>query len=282
MYVGKKSIYSMSVSNSKATVNNDTKNNDFDFENVLKDSQNQNSKRPTDIYKGNSLSERSIYGGQTTDRGTKIIQPGEDMDKNAFLRILAAQMSNQDPTQEQNGTEYISQFAQFAAMEQMSNLNSTMSAFASQSLIGKGVMLNAYDKNGQIITGIVRSVAKNGSRTLVSVEYLDEKGQVTIGEFEDKDIISVIDMEDNRLDYINNNMAMLLGAGMMNKNVKFVIDNGGETSSDYETMDGEVKGVIVEDYSIKLKVKVRGSGEIKIVDLDKVLEVDGEKYENIR
>lgn len=232
-----------------------------------------------------NLKSGNVYGGQTTDRGTRIIQPGEDMDKNAFLRILAAQMSNQDPTEPQDGTEYVSQFAQFAAMEQMSNLNTTMSQFASQSLIGKGVMLNNYDSNGNMITGIVRSVSQSGSKILIGVEYINEKGESVIGEFENKNITNVIDVQDNRLDYINNNTAMLVGYGMIDKNVEFLVKSEDKTDGDsttpkYENMKGIVKGVVVEDYIIKIKVKVDGSDEIKTVTMDKIVKVDGKDYIN--
>lgn len=269
-----------------------------EFENLLKQLENLENDDEQEIDTISSSNSRSgnVYGGQTTDRGTKIIQPGEDMDKNAFLRILAAQMANQDPTQPQDGTEYVSQFAQFAAMEQMSNLNNTMSQFASQSLIGKGVMLNAYDKNGNIITGIVRSVSQSGSKILVGVEYFDEKGELVIGEFENNDIANVIDVQDNRLDYINNNMAMLVGSSMIDKNIEFIVsfeesegnedqvDNetsDGETTTPvYETMNGIVESVVVENYMIKLRVRVDGSDEVQTVTLDKVIRVDGEKYVN--
>ena len=269
-----------------------------EFENLLKQLENLENDDEQEIDTRSSSNSRSgnVYGGQTTDRGTKIIQPGEDMDKNAFLRILAAQMANQDPTQPQDGTEYVSQFAQFAAMEQMSNLNNTMSQFASQSLIGKGVMLNAYDKNGNIITGIVRSVSQSGSKILVGVEYFDEKGELVIGEFENNDIANVIDVQDNRLDYINNNMAMLVGSSMIDKNIEFIVsseesegnedqvDNetsDGETTTPvYETMNGIVESVVVENYMIKLRVIVDGSDEVQTVTLDKVIRVDGEKYVN--
>lgn len=269
-----------------------------EFENLLKQLENLENNDEQEIDTRSSSNSRSgnVYGGQTTDRGTKIIQPGEDMDKNAFLRILAAQMANQDPTQPQDGTEYVSQFAQFAAMEQMSNLNNTMSQFASQSLIGKGVMLNAYDGNGNAITGIVRSVAQSGSKILLGVEYFDENGDLVIGEFENNDIANVIDVQDNRLDYINNNMAMLVGSSMIDKNIEFIVSSGesegnenqvdnetsdGETTTPvYETMNGIVESVVVENYTIKLKVRVEGSDEVETVTLDKVIRVDGEKYVN--
>lgn len=188
----------------------------------------------------NSAFSRSgnVYNGQYTEKGTKIIQPGEDMNKDAFLKILATQMSNQDPTQPQDGTEYVSQFAQFAAMEQMSNLNTTMNEYSARSLLGQGVMLNSYDNNGNAITGVVRGVAQNGSKIIVNVEYMNEKGEFVIGDFERDDIMNVIGVQDNRLDYINNNIAVLVGSSMINKEVEFIYSNIDEDYEDDITIDG--------------------------------------------
>ena len=57
------------------------------------------------------MSDISIYsynGERATDRGTKIIKPGEDMDKNAFLKILSAELSNLDPMGDNDSTQYLS------------------------------------------------------------------------------------------------------------------------------------------------------------------------------
>lgn len=291
MDIGKKVQNSLNFYNKTNFGTTSNKKRENSFDDLLKKMDNLISKDEGNEFNKNNdsnsenLRSGNVYGGQTTDRGTRIIQPGEDMDKNAFLRILAAQMSNQDPTEPQDGTEYVSQFAQFAAMEQMSNLNTTMSQFASQSLIGKGVMLNNYDSNGNMITGIVRSVSQSGSKILIGVEYFNEKGESVIGEFENKNIANVIDVQDNRLDYINNNTAMLVGYGMIDKNVEFLVKgedkvDGDSTTPKYETMKGIVKGVVVEDYVIKIKVKVDGSDEIKTVTMDKIVKVDGKNYIN--
>ena len=74
-----------------------------------------------------------------TSRGTRIVKKGQDMDQNAFFKILAAELSNQDPTNAKDGTEYVSQMAQFSSLEQMLNLNGNMKFSGANGLIGKNV-----------------------------------------------------------------------------------------------------------------------------------------------
>ena len=111
----------------------------------------------------------SYSGARATDRGTQIMKPGQDMDKNAFLTILAAELSNMDPMGNNDSTQYVTQMSQFATMEQMTNLNTTMTSYANNSLVGKGVTMKSVDSNGVNYTGIVNSVTSNSSKTTVSI-----------------------------------------------------------------------------------------------------------------
>ena len=54
-----------------------------------------------------------------------------ELGKDAFLRLLIAQLSNQDPLNPMDDREFIAQMAQFTALEQMTQLNKTMSNMAS-------------------------------------------------------------------------------------------------------------------------------------------------------
>ena len=103
------------------------------------------------------MATNTIYnytGATATDRGTSIVKAGSDMDKNAFLTILAAELSNMDPTGDNDSTQYVTQMAQFASMEQMTNLNNTMTSFSYNSLVGKGVTLKTTDSEGVNYTGV--------------------------------------------------------------------------------------------------------------------------------
>ncbi|MFL0246774.1 flagellar hook assembly protein FlgD [Candidatus Clostridium stratigraminis] len=114
----------------------------------------------------------SISASSTaTSKGTKIVsKTGSEMDKDAFLRILSAELSNQNPDDAKDSTQYISQLAQFSSLEQMSNLNSTMTFSGASALLGKTVVLSDYDSNGYQYYGLVRGVTKDGGTVKLSVQ----------------------------------------------------------------------------------------------------------------
>ncbi|MCY6354006.1 flagellar hook assembly protein FlgD [Clostridium sp. ZS2-4] len=218
-----------------------------------------------------------------TKRGTRIVKKGHEMDKNAFLRILTAELTNQDPMNTKDSTAYVSQLAQFSSLEQMANLNNTMSFNAAGSLVGRTVALNVYDDWGHQYGGIVKNVAKNGDEIKLTVnvpKYIGDK----VTDFEDKefdlkDMSEVLNIptEDTKflgylsdnMTYLNNNMNFMVASSMINKNV------------DLSTMDGEEEkkysGIVTEVYKakegIKLKVKLDGSDEEKEFFFDNVTKV---------
>jgi flagellar basal-body rod modification protein FlgD len=46
--------------------------------------------------------------------------------KNEFLKLLTAQLQQQDPTQPMDSTAFVAQLAQFSSLEQMNNVNDTL------------------------------------------------------------------------------------------------------------------------------------------------------------
>ncbi len=83
---------------------------------------------------------------------------GSDLDKDAFLRLLVTQLQYQDPLNPMDNTEFVSQMAQFSALEQMQNLNSTMTNSQAYSMIGRTVYAQKYDENTNTYKDIVGTV----------------------------------------------------------------------------------------------------------------------------
>jgi flagellar basal-body rod modification protein FlgD len=73
----------------------------------------------------------SIDTSTTTRVGQTVQQPADAtgsnaLGKNEFLKILTAQLANQDPTAPMDSHAFVAQLAQFSALEQQQNTNDTL------------------------------------------------------------------------------------------------------------------------------------------------------------
>lgn len=210
--------------------------------------------------------------GGRTDRGTSIVEAGGSVDKNAFLQILVAELSNLDPTADTDSTQYISQLAQFSTMEQMSNLNTTMSNSAAYNLVGKGVTVNVLDNKGVPYTGIVRGVSgSNGISYTVSVEVYEDN-QTKYIDVPMNSIQTVLDVGDSSLSALNNmntNIAMMTASSYIGKYVELTES---KENGNNEKVTGQVMSVSRENGAINIKVKLL-DGEVKTYDYSLVEKV---------
>nr|WP_320133705.1 flagellar hook assembly protein FlgD [uncultured Holophaga sp.] len=69
----------------------------------------------------------STSSTSSTDKTIK-----KDLDKDAFLMLLVAQLKNQDPTQSQDPNQMVEQMTSFSSLEQAQNTNSTLKAIQAQ------------------------------------------------------------------------------------------------------------------------------------------------------
>lgn len=120
----------------------------------------------------------------------KSSDPQNTLGQDAFLKILVTQMKHQDPMEPLKDTEFIGQMAQFSSLEQLTNLNKTMTNFVGSTgnkgsladhanLIGTSVDWS-YEVNGQMETGqgVVKALSsKNGELT---VELLDSGKKIPL------------------------------------------------------------------------------------------------------
>jgi flagellar basal-body rod modification protein FlgD len=115
--------------------------------------------------------------GSTTTTGGASPTAKKDpsiLGKDDFLKLMMAQMKNQDPTSPQDPSQYTSQLATFSTLEQITNLASTAAASASNdydqeavALIGKSV--SYVDDSGATRTGPVSSVTFTSSGPTLTV-----------------------------------------------------------------------------------------------------------------
>jgi flagellar basal-body rod modification protein FlgD len=100
------------------------------------------------------------------------------MDREAFLRLLVAQLSHQDPLQPMEGTEFVSQLSQFAMVEQAVAQSSRLEVLSTQL---RGIANNeATGLVGSTVTVRGSSVAFDGvSATGASVSLGAPAARVT-------------------------------------------------------------------------------------------------------
>ena len=109
----------------------------------------------------------------STGTATAAPTPGT-LDKEAFLKLLVAQLRNQDPSKPMDSSELMAQTTQLSTMEQLTALTKTsQESFALQmrmaaaSLVGRQVTY--ADASGATVTGAVTSVSYAGSVPTVTV-----------------------------------------------------------------------------------------------------------------
>ena len=87
----------------------------------------------------------------------------QNLDKQTFLQLLVAQLRYQDPMKPTDSAQFLSQTAQFTALEKMEDVAAkteqmvnTQMAFGASSLIGRSV--SYIDADGATVTGSVQGV----------------------------------------------------------------------------------------------------------------------------
>jgi flagellar basal-body rod modification protein FlgD len=114
------------------------------------------------------------------------------LDKNAFLKILMAQLSNQDPMSNQDNSQYIAQMAQFSALEQSQNTNASLEKMLvsqrvteGSMMIGKEVAIVVDDET--YVTELVKGLIIENSQVFLKTEngvYSIDR-VIGVGDFED-------------------------------------------------------------------------------------------------
>lgn len=97
-------------------------------------------------------------GNQQTPTANKATGPG--VDYQTFLKLLVAQMKNQDPTQPMDATQQVTQLAQFSSVEQAVQMNTKLDQLLASSSLSQadGIIGRTVTSADGKITGVVESV----------------------------------------------------------------------------------------------------------------------------
>ena len=95
--------------------------------------------------------------------------------RDAFMKLLLAQLQYQDPLQPMDDTDFIAQLAQLNTLQELEKLNQSFEFFmAEQSLmrgtelIGRTVSASTY--GGEVVEGIVSAVKVTGGEVMLVVD----------------------------------------------------------------------------------------------------------------
>ncbi len=102
--------------------------------------------------------------------------PGGVLGKNDFLKLMVAQLQAQNPLEPSNGTEYVSELAQFSQLEQTTNMAQTSSQSAAAQQVAQAVALIGHTVSyrdpttGAAVQGPVQNVEITASGATLTVE----------------------------------------------------------------------------------------------------------------
>ena len=96
----------------------------------------------------------------------------DELGKNDFLRLLVAQLGNQDPTNPMEGREFAAQLAQFTSVEQLTNISGQI-----QAQQGANDALTQSINSGVATDLIGRTVEAGGT----TIQWTDAGEETTIG-----------------------------------------------------------------------------------------------------
>jgi len=95
----------------------------------------------------NTLNATSQSTGSASSAAAR--NPRAELGKDAFLRILVTQLSNQDPMNPLEDQDFIAQLAQFSVLEELQTLSSGAAFSQANSLVGKNIYTTLTTSDGQ-------------------------------------------------------------------------------------------------------------------------------------
>ena len=134
----------------------------------------------TDVNSYTNLANMNVTGTTSTSTASAVTNATNDtLGKDAFLKLLIAELSNQDPLNPMEDREFVSQMATFSSLEQMQNMNKTLESmaeankFSAVQYIGKAVAFTKGEgEEAEQVAAVVNNIwfDSNGKTVLDTTE----------------------------------------------------------------------------------------------------------------
>lgn len=168
---------------------------------------------------------RTLEDYQKSQRNTS-----NKLGQDEFLKILTAQLANQDPLEPSSNSDFIAQMAQFSALEAMTEMSAGFMASQAYSMIGKYVVLQ--DGTNGKVSGVASE--KGVNYLVIGDKYYDAKN--VIGVMDPSAVEGDLDEQ------------ILKGANLIGKTITAEIPNEGEAPP--TTVNGVVEKLIIKDGAV--------------------------------
>lgn len=191
----------------------------------------------------------------------------EALDKSQFLKLLLAQIKNQDPLNPQDNSEFTSQLAQISSVENLEALNAQITGLTSslqlsqslsaQALIGKNVLAPANSiqlEDGGVLTGEVKVPDE---AAMLSLYVLDEQGM-------EVDQITMADVKPGAMTF----SSVELPAGTYT--IKAVASVAGENVSAPVNLAAQVESVTIPGNGQDTLLSLKGLGKVALSSIQTI------------
>lgn len=161
---------------------------------------------PEQMFKNQKVTSEQMFRNQLeADSINKKVNNGKgyknEMGKDSFLKLLITELKYQDPTRPMEDREFISQMAQFSALEQMTNMNKEITSMVRSSRSAEGFSLL-----GKYVDALNPVTNRRVSGIISSIEYRDNEQVLKVG----KEEVSI-----NDIHAVHNTEAMPESSGVV-------------------------------------------------------------------
>jgi len=195
-------------------------------------------------------------------------------DKDMFMRLLLAQIENQDPLKPTDQTDFVAQLAQFSSLEGIQNLNSTVQdigsmyrssqALQATALVGREVLIPGqvgYLENGGRISGTIEEGQASGDVMMI---VKDARGQVVAN----RDLGNIGSAETPFSWDGANNLGEPLPEGLYSISIEGTLS--GENEALVTSVYSRVNSVSIVDNQGGMLLNLNGIGQVESSEIQEV------------